>query len=141
MSAAYSSTAYGLTAPSSWKRRRSCPSLIELGGRALGGRAAHSGVTRARAASRAATSSEIASSSAATYKSAPRGSSLGAPPGFTQPGDPELPETTDLDHDALMQGLEPQARLEVDVVCRAQTGVGGPQAFACLARVALRVGQ
>ncbi len=62
-SVAYSSTAYGLTAPRSWKRRRNWPSRAELGDGVAAASEAQIGVTRSSAVSSARTSSGSASSS------------------------------------------------------------------------------
>ena len=102
---AYSSTAYGLTAPSSWKRRRSWPSRAALGGASAGGWSAQIGATAASAASSAATSSESPPRRRASAGSEGRALDVDARAhAATEPRDPERSEPRQLGDHALRAG-------------------------------------
>ena len=150
LSAPYSSTAYGLTAPSSWNRRRSCPSRDGLGGGPAGavdgpdGRHEREG----RLERDGFVGQDVVAGVGGVH---PVGGGVAGRVGRIVGDDGSVPrprrpasrttasvaEPGQLDDDALVETLEPEPRLESDVVRGAQPGVRGAQAFAGGGRVAL----
>ena len=141
MSAAYSSTANGLTAPSSWKRRRSWPSRAGLGagdGRWSGGpERGHQG-ERGLERGRLVGDGLVIVGRGGADRSLRGGgvecddpSRSGPDPGGRlETGDPELAEPRELDHDRLVERLETEPRLELDVIGPAQPRVRASEALA-----------
>ena len=129
-SAAYSSTAYGLTAPSSWNRRRSWPSRIALGG-GLGGRSVRPDRRDQRRAPPRGRPPRPIGRIRHRRPVVDDAVERGLDPGRRmQPRDPQRAEPGQLGDHAFAQRVEPEPRLEVGVIRRPQALVRGAQSVA-----------